>query len=199
MPSQSAAAHLRIDEGLPRQQRKRIRADARNKPRTASGTFAIKYSQEQRQAIIAGVPDAILNGQTTSQYAQQCNIPAPTLRAWIIGNEFAELARGLMLAHELMVRAEDIDTADDPLTLARAREGFRAWSWIAERREARLYGPKQEVTHQTADMSALLQAVSERLLAERQLNVVSTPQIAVQHEAIEADLITVKSQVIDNT
>ena len=42
---------------------------------------------------------------------------------------------------------EEEGEQDGPLRLARAREEFRAWSWIAERREARLYGQKQEVTH----------------------------------------------------
>ena len=37
-------------------------------------------------------------------------------------------------------------TATDALSLAQAREGFKAWSWIAERREHRLYGQKQELT-----------------------------------------------------
>jgi hypothetical protein len=123
-----------------------MRQDARSQPHKANGTFALKYTPEQRLAIIHGVPDAILSGKTTTQYAKEQGIPSATLRAWIIGDESVEQARGLLLAHELAVRSEIIDNAEDPLTLARGREGFRAWSWIAERRESRLYGQKQEVT-----------------------------------------------------
>jgi hypothetical protein len=42
---------------------------------------------------------------------------------------------------------EDLQTAADPLSLARAREALRSAQWELERLFSRLYGQKQEVTH----------------------------------------------------
>lgn len=141
--------HVRIDQGIKRGKRQ-MRKDAREHPvvadRTQLGQFTSKYSPEQRKAILSGVKDAILSGKTTTQIAEEHGIPKSTLKSWIVGDDSIESARGAMLAAELMQRAEQIDTADNPLALACAREGFRAWSWIAERRESRLYGQKQELT-----------------------------------------------------
>ena len=198
MPSQSAA-HARIDEGIKRGPRRQIN----RQPKAAlTGQYLSPVTPERKQQIIEAALLGLAAGLSTDQIGEQHGITGRALRYWLLDDERAQRARLAMINQELARTGEDLRAAkhaDSPLPLACAREEFRYWSWIAERREARLYGPKQEVTHQTADMSALLQAVSERLLAERQLNVVSTPQIAVQHEAIEADLIAVKSQVIDNT
>lgn len=136
--------HVRIDEGIKRHPV--TRPDCENKPRTELGQFIKKYTPEQREAIIKSVPDAILSGMTTTQIAEEHGIPASTLRAWVVGNETVENARGALVAAELMHRSQEIDDAPTPLSLARAREGFRAWAWIAERRESRLYGEKKELT-----------------------------------------------------
>jgi hypothetical protein len=40
-----------------------------------------------------------------------------------------------------------VQTASDPLSLARARESLRSAQWELERLFSRLYGQKQEVTH----------------------------------------------------
>lgn len=138
-------SNKRIDAGIPRGERQKIRREARERPSNAIKVWT-HYSPEFRAKAIEAVPEAILAGKTTTQLAAELGIPAITLRSWIIGSESAESARGALLAHELMTRSADIDNADDPLTLARAREGFRAWSWIAERRESRLYGQHQQVT-----------------------------------------------------
>ena len=57
---------------------------------------------------------------------------------------------------------KEAKNADSPLALACAREEFRAWSWIAERREARLYGPqiavKNEVVIVDRDVGLLASA-----------------------------------------
>lgn len=137
-------AHVRIDEGVKRGKRK-MRQEARQAPRTAEGTFSPIYSPAKRSEVILSVPEAIRNGKTTRQIAEQHQIPLSTLQAWIVGNPEVEEARGAMIASELCIRMGEIDDAQDPLGLARAREGFKAWSWIAERRESRLYGQKQEV------------------------------------------------------
>lgn len=133
----------RIDRGMKREMRK----EARSQPRTSEGTFLPVVSTEKRLEIVQSVPAALKAGKTTTQIAESYGIQPRTLRSWLISDETTEQARGEFLSHEIVARAEDIDLADNPLPLARAREAFKAWSWIAERREARLFGQKQEVTH----------------------------------------------------
>ena len=139
-----AEAHVRIDEGVKRGKRQ-MRQDALQQPRSSKGVFLSQLDPAKRAEIILEAPERIMRGESTTKIAETYGIPASTLRSWLVGNPDAELARGAMLAMELMVKVEEIDTASDPLSLARAREGFKAWSWIAERRESRLYGQKQEV------------------------------------------------------
>jgi hypothetical protein len=134
--------YQRIDKGTKRDHK----ALARRQPRTQQGTF-LPIDPEKRARIVAEAPECIRQGETTTQIACRHNIPARTLRFWLLGDNQVENARGEFLSHELAMRLDEIDNATEPLPLARAREAFRAWSWIAERREARLYGQKQEVTH----------------------------------------------------
>lgn len=139
--------HLRIDKGTKRD----YRALARRQPRTNKGMFDLIHTKEVKQKAILDALDCLRHGETTDSIAQRHNVPGSTLRAWILADDSldgqANIARSIFLAHELTIRADEIDKALDPLTLARAREAFRAWSWIAERREARLFGQKQEVSH----------------------------------------------------
>lgn len=153
--------YQRIDKGTKRD----YRALARRQPRSAEGTF-LPIDPEKRARIVAEAPGCIRRGETTTQLADRHGIPARTLRHWLIADESVESARGDFLAHELACRLQDIDDATEPLPLARAREAFRAWSWIAERREARLYGLKQEVTHQLGQTftDALLEISKRRPL-----------------------------------
>lgn len=158
-----AESHIRIDEGIKKAQKRKMRQEARRAPRSRELIPTRHYTPEERSRLILGVPEAIKSGMTTTEYAKKHNIPISTLKSWILGNEAVEEARGLMLAYELAAKTVEIDTATDALALARAREGFRAWSWIAERREARLYGQKQEVVHSgTINMSHALRSISER-------------------------------------
>ena len=139
-------AHVRIDEGIKRPQKRKMRQDARRSPISKQVIPWQQHDPEKRKAIILEAPERILRGETTTEIAHSYEIPPSTLRAWLVGNPDAELARGAMLAQELMAKIEAIDASQDALSLAQAREGFKAWSWIAERREHRLYGAKQEVT-----------------------------------------------------
>lgn len=58
---------------------------------------------------------------------------------------------------------QKIDTADDALNLARAREGFRAAAWFAEREFPHRWGAKQQIEHSgTVSLAVLLAAKRER-------------------------------------
>lgn len=152
--------YQRIDKGTKRD----YRALARSRPRSADGTF-LPIDPEKRARIVAETPERIRQGQTTTQIAKEHGIPARTLRSWLLGDELVENARGEFLAQELTAQIEAIENATEPLPLARAREAFRAWSWIAERREARLYGQKQEHTHVVIDdLGDRLRRARERVI-----------------------------------
>ena len=154
------AAHVRIDEGLKRpeklskEERLRIRQEARSRP-LSTGKVWTHYDPQVRAQAILDVPKAILAGGIPKDVAEKYGIPLSTLHSWIIASDDAEVARGLMLASELMLRIEQIDTANDALELARAREGFRAWSWLAERREYRIYGQRQHIELETQPLSTV--------------------------------------------
>ena len=160
--------NIRIDKGIKRKQVDRIERSDKGHPHRS-------YTQEEKSTILDGVAEAIKNGESTQHYADRHKMPVTTLQAWIVGNPEVAKARDELLALELLIRVNAIDNAQDALCLARAREGFRAWSWLAERRSPDLYGQKQEVTHK---------------LPEPLKIVVSAPQIALQHDdkPIEIDV-----------
>ncbi len=136
----------RIDKGQPRDTRQ---------PRTDEGKFLPVCSVEKRQEIIADAISALETGETTDQIAARYSIDGSTLRRWLLGDELLEdtanKSRKRYFDGELSVAREEIRSADTPFTLARAREDFRAVSWLAERRLPQFYGQKQEVTHRAPD------------------------------------------------
>lgn len=155
--------YQRIDKGLKR----KIRSEARKQPISAKGQFLPVVSAERRTEIVLSVPEAIRSGKTTREIAEEQGIAFSTLKSWLLSDKATEDARGEFLSSELALRTEEFDIAKehrDPLALAYAREGFKAWSWIAERREARLYGQKQEITHISADLGDRLRRARERVI-----------------------------------
>ena len=181
-----AENHSRIDEGIPRPIKRQMRRDAIKRPRSAKGQYLHLIEPAKRAEIILEAPERILRGESTTRIAESYGVSASTIRSWLIGNEKAEAARGAMLAMELSLQLEAIETATDPLSLARAREAFRAWSWIAERREARLYGQKQEVNVTgTVQVSHALQAISER--RQGQITANDAPQLPQSVIDVEAE------------
>jgi hypothetical protein len=152
--------NVRIDKGMKR----KWRAEARDNPVAKKAKVWTRYTSEQREAILATIPDAILAGETVSEVAAKHNIPQSTLYSWVMGDPSTENARAKMIAAELMAKISDIQEAGDPLELARAREGFRAWSWIAERREARLYGQQTSVkVEHSIDLGDRLRRAKDRV------------------------------------
>src|SRR5258706_12184896 len=121
--------YQRIDKGTKRD----YRGLARRQPRTKRGTFGLIHPPELKAAAILDALNSLPFGEPTDSIAQRHNVPGSTLRAWILADETidagANAARSVFLAHELTLRIDDIEAAQDPLTLARARESFRAWSW----------------------------------------------------------------------
>ena len=139
--------YQRIDKGISRADKKQMRQEARRQPRSNEGTFLPICTSERRSEIIVEAMQALERGETTDNIAERHGIAGRTLRAWLISLPEANQARAQFLSSELAYYLEQIESATEPMPLARAREGFRAWSWIAERRESQMFGPKQEVTH----------------------------------------------------
>ena len=139
-----AESHVRIDEGIKRGPRHRTAPP--NPTDKATGRFLPAVSIEQRRTILGAAIHDLRMGSTTEEIAAQHSISPRTLRHWLIADESANEARAEFLTGKVVQCAEQIEEADGPLPLARAREAFRSWSWLAERRNSQMFGPKQEVT-----------------------------------------------------
>ena len=105
------------------------------------------YSPEERAAIIEEVLPLLAQGTPTDEIAAPYGITGRALRYWLMNDERATKARKSFLDHKLLECTEAIETSDSALPLARAREAFRSWAWIAERRLPQEYGQRQQVEH----------------------------------------------------
>ena len=95
------------------------------------------------EVIKAAIPQ-LANGVSTEIIAASYGITGRTLRNWLISDPDAEQARADYLTAKLMDATDAIDDAQDVFPLARAREQFKAWSWIAERRLPSRFASKNE-------------------------------------------------------
>lgn len=115
--------------------------------RDVDGTFLPVVTDEQRSEVIEYSAPALMRGETTDDIGAKFGITGRTVRTWLIGDPRADKARTILLAGEMARVLDEMKLADGPLPLARAREEFRGWSWLAERRLPEYYGQKQEVSH----------------------------------------------------
>jgi len=95
------------------------------------------------EVIKAAIP-LLANGVSTELIAKDFGITGRTLRNWLISSPEAEQARADYLTDKVMQAVDAIDSAEDVFPLARARESFKSWSWIAERRLPSRFGAKQD-------------------------------------------------------
>lgn len=132
--------------------------DRRNGRDPSTGMLTSTYTPEHKAVVIDAAKSQIMQGRTLAQIAAAADVPLPTLKLWLhsLGDEYAEL-RQAWLDSMLANSAEAIDAAEDPLSLARAREQWRCATWYAERRDRARYGVQAESTGQTA-----IQIVIER-------------------------------------
>lgn len=184
-------SHLRIDEGIKRGPRRKV--DRR--PRAAlSGQYLPVVSPEQRQVILTETYTRLQAGETTDQIATKYGITGRALRYWLLDDPKADQARRMLINGELartLDEMKEAKLADSPLPLACAREEFRAWSWIAERRESRLYGPQIAVKNEVVitDQDAGLLTSAQELLAlfkAKHEKVVNAAPAAIEEKAIES-------------
>lgn len=172
--------HVRIDEGVKRGPRvmpappvRRISSVPAN-----NSKLATLNSQEVIQRYF--------NDETTADIAESLGVHRSALHQWLLRNceqdwRDAQVARAITANEQAK---EDLDTAADALSLARAREKLRSAQWELERVFARMYGQHVQVDV-SIDISTAIAQLSERLkqkVIEGELSTDRTAIAAPQHE-----------------
>ena len=155
--------HVRIDEGFKRGPRKKP-GPKPSSPRRANGQIVEKLSNDP-EAIKQALQD-YCNGATLKQIGEQHGVTRQAVYGWLLGELGGEQHSALVtraLTARIAKGDETLDSADNPLDLARGREQARNARLDLERRRASLYGQKQEVNHTgTVTIANALQGISER-------------------------------------
>lgn len=147
-------AHLRIDEGIPK-----ATSEAQQRA-VETGEFLPICSTAARKIIIDDAISSLETGETTDSIAIRHGVAGRTLRYWLMADDRTDQARANMFMCRLLEAAQAIDDATAPLPLARAREQFRAWSFLAERRAPRHFGQQQMAVNVNAPGQVTIQVVS---------------------------------------
>lgn len=143
-------SHIRIDEGIKRGPRKKT-GPKPSSPRRDNGQF-LPVLPNDPDSIRKALQDYVA-GATLQQIAQQHGVTKQAVYGWLLGELGGEQHSSLVtqaLTSRIARGDEMIETADNPLDLARGRELARNYRLDLERRRSSLYGSKQEVTHHVA-------------------------------------------------
>lgn len=172
-----AESHVRIDEGVKRGPKKKYVKPPRRNPETGLAE-SIPPDLDPKMVL-----DLYLQYPTTSGIAQKLGLRRSSLTLWL-RKTCPEDWKNVQIAKALM-RKEDADegleTADNALNLARAREMLKSGQWDLERLDSKNYGQKQEVTHTVVPVLNIA--------------VVGAPQ----HTQIEKDITPQAIESIDGT
>lgn len=108
---------------------------------------AVTLPHRERSGIVQDALERLERGETTDQIAKSHSVEPRTLRSWLLVDcpPEAEHQRARYVAGRIQQAIEEIEGATEQIPLARARESFRSWAWIAERRLPHLFAQKQEV------------------------------------------------------
>ena len=183
-------AHIRIDEGVKRGPRKPYAKRQTNiVHRDIAGRIAASIPADQDPAPILA---QYLTEARTSDIAAQYGVTRPALNMWLLDRaedawKKAQVARALSRKESA---EDDLEDAADPLTLARAREKFRAVAWRAEREFPARWGSKteikQEVTHKLQLDDAELARRVASLMQSRGLIIEGSAETVVDQQVITA-------------
>ena len=138
-----AESHIRIDEGIPRGPR------VPSEPATTPQVELIPFDRAKLANISAErVLERYIGGETSTQIAKDLGVTRQGLGWWMRKHAEKDWQEAQVVqAIERKDRAEDeLNSASDALSLARAREQLRGAQWELERVLNRIYGQKQEVT-----------------------------------------------------
>lgn len=174
-------AHVRIDEGVKRGPRKMPQRMG-IKRRDAAGRAVAVIPAD---LLPATVIDRYLADERTADIAASYGIARSRLNQWLLehAEEHWRKAQVSRAVTALDQAKDDLEGAQDPLSLARAREQLRGAQWELERLYSRLFGVKQEVTHNVAvSVEHRLESSASQLLEA----FVSEPQQnALQHDPVD--------------
>jgi hypothetical protein len=94
------------------------------------------------------VLERVLNEESTKDIAASFGVTRSALNQWLLETAETEWrAAQVARAYKRKEEAEDeMDTAQDPLSLARARERLKAAQWDLERVCRRIYGQDQQAS-----------------------------------------------------
>lgn len=134
----SNESHVRIDEGLKRGPRYPHKPIVRKPTQAIAGKLADLKPEHVLPRLLAD--------ETQSTIAQQLGVHRSALNHWLLRTipkewQAAQVARAMSALEQAK---EEMDSALDALSLARARETVKVAQWELERLESRLYGQKQE-------------------------------------------------------
>ena len=184
-------AHIRIDEGVKRGKRIRPLPVARRK-------YALVPACNSKLAGLdpTKVIQRYLEDHTTAEIAKEMGVHRSGLHQWLLRNceeqwREAQIARALSALEE---SKDNLKVARDALSLGRARESLRSAQWELERLFSRLYGQKQEVTHNiNGDLGDRLRRARERVIEGEVLDKTHTAPQQTGDSAVD-----VEQQVIGN-
>ena len=150
--------HVRIDDGVKRGPKQRLRPipNRRNEEGVQEGIPPDLNPHDVLQMY--------LDRPSTSQIAAELGVRRKTLVGWIRQRE-PEKWKSVQIVRAL-IRKEDADegleSAEDALSLARAREMLRSAQFDLERLDSATWGQQQQVVV-TFDLGTALQQISERM------------------------------------
>ena len=140
-------AHVRIDDGVLRGKRQKVKpSDLERQARDEAGQFLARYTPELKEQAISAALVAVEAGGRVDEVAEQYQIPRSTLYSWLIGDERCAKLRTQFFDGQAARNLSEIRASATPLDLARAREELAGWIKVAERRDAKSWAQKQEVT-----------------------------------------------------
>ena len=156
-----AESHIRIDEGIKRGPKGKRKSVARRRDPETGQVQAIPPGLDPKEVL-----NRYLTEQTTSQIAQSYGVTRKSLVAWL--REVAPLqwkSVQLIKAHDRKeLGNEEIEGAEDALSLARAREMLKSAQWELQSLDPD-YQPKQTITvDNTKSMESVLDDLSERII-----------------------------------
>ena len=114
------------------------------------------------------------SGESLRTIAADIGVSNVGLRAWLLredGDRYHDVITAA-LTTRVAEADEMLETAVDPISIARAREQARFARMDLERRRPRLYGQRQQITHEIGpDLASALDRASNRVASLRQIPV----------------------------
>ena len=110
-----------------------------------------ELAHTDKQQLIAQAIEQHADGLSLRQIAAKIGITHGGLRKWLLTAPDQYRAAAISGLTQRIIEADDmLDSAADPVSIARAREIAKFARWDAERRLPHLFGAKQEITHHGA-------------------------------------------------